>query len=426
MTIKEIKEKAGKLVATINEFRALADKGTLTSEQSANYDKALDEYDQIRKDLERDKRAAGLSMAPAPDEPGNVPGKVSAPGGQRQVTSETRSLALAGLIFRKLGESARITPQIQEAMTACAVDADGVRFRTLRRPVECRNMNGQVGADGGFLLPTITMTEIERAQLFYGSVRNVAAVLQTENGNTIDWPTVDDTSNEGELVSEGGATSTANVTVARKRWNAYTLRSKVVKISFELVQDAPQNLEAVIMEIIGERLARGMNRYLTTGTGASQPYGIVTTATVGKTTASGTAIAADEIMDLLFSVDPAYRMNASWMMNDGIALAIRKLKGSGSGDYLWQPGLQLGQPDRLLGYPISYNNHMQATVATGTRTLLFGDMSKYKVREVSGIRTQVLNELYANTGEIGIQSFQRFDGNLLDAGTHPVKCMLQA
>ena len=114
------------------------------------------------------------------------------------------------------------------------------------------------------------------------------------------------------------------------------------------------------------------------------------------------------------------------MMNDGIALAVRKLKGSGSGDYLWQPGLQLGQPDRLLGYPISYNNHMQATVATATKTMLFGDFSKYKVREVAGVRTQVLNELYANTGEIGIQSFQRFDGNILNAGVAPIKHMLQA
>ena len=153
---------------------------------------------------------------------------------------------------------------------------------------------------------------------------------------------------------------------------------------------------------------------------------MVTASTLGKTTASATAIAADEVLDLLFSVDPAYRMNASFMVNDGIALAVRKLKGSGSGDYLWQPGLQLGQPDRLLGYPISYNNHMQATVATATKTMLFGDFSKYKVREVAGVRTQVLNELYANTGEIGIQSFQRFDGNILNAGVAPIKHMLQA
>ena len=425
MTIKEMREKLGSIAAEIRSQADASNGRAQTPEERTAWDKANADYDNLRASIDREERAAGLSIV-APPAAASVPGSQSAPGAARIVNSETRSLALAGLIFRKLGESGRITPQIQESMTACGVDADGVRFRTLRRPCEVRNMNGQVGADGGFLLPTITMTEIERAQLFYGSVRNVSAVLQTENGNTIDWPTVDDTSNEGELVSEGGTTSTGNVTVARKRWNAYTLRSKVVKLSFELVQDAPQNLEAVIMEIIGERLARGMNRYLTTGTGASQPYGVVTASTLGKTTASATAIAADEVLDLLFSVDPAYRMNASFMVNDGIALAVRKLKGSGSGDYLWQPGLQLGQPDRLLGYPISYNNHMQATVATATKTMLFGDFSKYKVREVAGVRTQVLNELYANTGEIGIQSFQRFDGNILNAGVAPIKHMLQA
>ena len=425
MTIKEIREKAGVLHDAIADFRKLADKGTLTAEQTANYDKALDEYTELRKDLDRESRAAGLSLVPAAAA-APAPGSQTAPGAPVVITSETRSLALAGVICQRANRADAITEPMRQAMTACHADAQGVTLRGARRPMELRTMNTQTGSAGGFLIPTDTMTEIERAMLFFGSVRNVASLITTPNGNPLEWPTVDDTSNRGRLLGEGATVTNTNVTIGKKRWDAYTLSSDVVKLSFQLAQDAPQNIEAFINDIIGERLARGENYYLTVGTGASQPYGIVPASTLGKTTASATAIAADEVLDLLFSVDPAYRSAATWMMNDGIALAIRKLKGSGSGDYLWQPGLQNGQPDRLLGYAISYNNDMQATVATATKTMLFGDMSRYKVREVSGIRYQVLNELYAATGEIGIQAFLRFDGNLLDAGTHPVKHMLQA
>ena len=113
------------------------------------------------------------------------------------------------------------------------------------------------------------------------------------------------------------------------------------------------------------------------------------------------------------------------MFHDGIALSIRLLK-DGNGQYMWQPGLQAGVPDRLAGYPYTVNQHMQATLATATRTMAFGQFSKYKIRDVGSVRLKRLDERFADSDQVAFVAFSRHDGNLLNAGTNPVKCMLQA
>jgi HK97 family phage major capsid protein len=177
--------------------------------------------------------------------------------------------------------------------------------------------------------------------------------------------------------------------------------------------------------MLGERLGRITNTKYTTGSGASTPRGIVTAASSGVTAASGTQIAADELIGLVHSIDPAYRNGAGFMMHDNIVLHLRKLK-DGNGEYMWQSGLRDGAPDRLLGYGITINQDMQSSVATGTKTVLFGQLSKYKIRRVNGMRLYRLQERYRDTDQDGFIAFIREDGNLLNAGTAPVKYLVQA
>jgi HK97 family phage major capsid protein len=139
-----------------------------------------------------------------------------------------------------------------------------------------------------------------------------------------------------------------------------------------------------------------------------------------------TAIISDEVIDLIHSVDPAYRPNASFMMHDVVLAAIRKLKEQTTNAYIWQPGLQAGVPDRLLGYRYTVNQSMSSTFTTGQKLVLFGDLSKYLIRDVSTIRLVRLEERYADTDQIAFIAFMRTDGNLLDAGTRPVKWLALA
>jgi HK97 family phage major capsid protein len=69
---------------------------------------------------------------------------------------------------------------------------------------------------------------------------------------------------------------------------------------------------------------------------------------------------------------------------------------------------------------------MSATFTTGQKLMLFGDLSKYLIRDVSSIRLVRLEERYADLDQIAFIAFMRSDGNLLDAGTRPVKWLALA
>jgi HK97 family phage major capsid protein len=237
------------------------------------------------------------------------------------------------------------------------------------------------------------------------------------------WPTADDTTNEGEMIGENpSSANTADPTFAAVRWNAYEFGSKAVKVPVRLLEDAPTTFAQTLGEMLGTRLGRAKNRKFTTGTGISQPKGIVTCATLGKTAASATALTADEVIEFQHSVDPAYRdqPGAGFMAHDSILLQIRLLK-AGDGHYIWQSGLVQAMPDMLLNKPVTVNQHMDSALAASNKIMLFGQLTKYKVRRVRDVVILRLKERGAELRQEWFLAFQRADGNLLDAGTAPIK-----
>ncbi len=274
---------------------------------------------------------------------------------------------------------------------------------------------------GGYLIaPETLRTQLEINMLAYGGVRQVAETIRTASGEPLSWPTADDTTNTGVQLGEGitiGSTS-VDPSLAKVFWSAYKFSSKVIFVPYELLQDSVFNLPSLLGQMLGERLGRITNTKFTTGTGAATCKGIVTCATAFS--ASTTAIVADDLIALQHAIDPAYRTGGSFMMHDSIVLAIRKLK-DGQSQYLWQSGLRDNVPDRLLGWGITINQDMDSTTASGKKSVLGGQLSKYKIRTVGDVRMYRLEERYRDTDQDGFIAFTREDGNLLTAGTAPVK-----
>lgn len=291
-----------------------------------------------------------------------------------------------------------------------------------------RDLNVATGANGLYTIPTGFVNRLEMAMLWYGPMLRYAEVMRTESGNDLPWPTVNDTGNEGALLAEATSIgSSVDPTFAQTTLKAFKFSSKLVLVSDEILEDSGFNLDAILPNMLGERLGRIQNKKATIGAGTTEPKGIVVESTLGKTAASATAIADTELLDLVHSVDVAYRdqPGVGFMMNDGILLAIRKLKDS-EGQFIFQSGLQLGVPDRLLGYQVAVNNHMAATVAASAKTILFGKLDSYKIRQVKGVRIKRLVERYADTDQVGFVAFLRMDGRLINAGGNPVKHLIQA
>ena len=192
-------------------------------------------------------------------------------------------------------------------------------------------------------------------------------------------------------------------------------------VSLQLLQDSAFDLNSFLVDKLGTRIARITNRHFTVGTGSGQPNGLVTASTTGQTGASGqtASIIYDDLVELEHSVDPAYRAKAKFMFHDQTLKTLKKLK-DGYGRPLWLPGIAVKEPDTINGYGYAVNQHMP-TMAADAKSVVFGDLKSYFIRRVNNPIVMRLAERYADAGQVGFIVWQRFDGTLVDAGTHPVK-----
>ncbi len=272
---------------------------------------------------------------------------------------------------------------------------------------------------GGHLVDTGFFDELMTSMKAYGPMLNpgVTRQITTGTGNSLEWPTMDDTTNKGSLLAENTQDSDSNLTFGQKQLDAYKYTSGIFRVSEELLQDSVVNVEQIVREAMAERIGRIVNEHLTTGDGSAKPNGIVNAASAGVTAVSGTLIDADELIDLYHSVDPAYRAsgNVAWMFNDQTLKAVRKLK-DGDGNYLWQaPDLRSGEPGSFLGQSYAINQDM-ADIGLSATPIIFGDMSRYVVRRVREFAIRRLVERYADFYQVGFVGFGRFDGELIDTG----------
>jgi HK97 family phage major capsid protein len=299
-------------------------------------------------------------------------------------------------------------------------------FRRVRANFRAAQSVG-VGGEGGFTTFETFTSNLERAMLWYGPMLQLADVIRTADANPLHWPTANDTSNKGRQIGEAAAVAASEIAFQRRSWGAFKFTSDEILVSFELLRDSAINLAQLVSDMLGERLGRILNERFTIGTGAGTARGVVVAAPTGKTTASATAITADELLDLQYSVDRAYRDNpaSAYMFHDNVLLAIRKLK-DGEGNYHWSPGLQAGEPGSLFNRPVHVNNDMASSIATGAFTGLFGDFSKYKARMVAQVRIYRLLERHRENDQDAFLAFVEADGDLLDAGGNPVKRLEQA
>jgi HK97 family phage major capsid protein len=308
------------------------------------------------------------------------------------------------------------------------------RFRssgpTVGAPIFETRASNVKGTDnlGGYAVPQGFFPSLERAMLNFAGILNVAEVIRTLDGRTMPWPTSNDTGNTGAMIGESTAVAEQTVPFSVVNFKAWKAQSKLVRVSTELLRDNGVDLAGQLGAILGERLGRILNTKCTVGAGTTEPTGIVTAASLGNTTASSTAITMDEIIELVHSVDVSYRSaayNCGFMLSDTVAKYLRKLKDS-DGRYLWQDSPIFGQPATLLGWPVTINNAMSASIATTEKTVLFGALAKFRIRIVNDVRIRRLVERYADYDEEGFLGFIEFDSNLVDGGGGAIKYLAQA
>lgn len=403
------RSKLDEITATTPEDRA--------AEINGEFDRMMADFDRLQGQIDRAEKLEALDRSlnrPDPRRPqGNAEGRGTDEGNQPTYRDAFHAY------LRSQGNVAEMSPEERA---------------TLRQGYQAPEQRAQTttAAAGGYTVPTELAGFITRSMLMWGPMydENITTQIVTSGGNTIYLPTVNDTTGaqmavvkhtEGTTLTDDGG---ADVVFAQKQLDAYPFNTEWLRVSKELVDDSVFNVEALLGDLLGERLGRRANTELTTGDGSGDPNGIVTASALGKTAAGTAAVTADELIDLIHSVDPAYRMGpkVAFMFNDSTLAAISKLK-DGDGNYLLNMGnFTNAIPGTIRGYRYHVNQAM-ASLGTGLKPIIFGDLGKYFVRKVGAPMIGAIQDKDFWPG-FGIAGYIRFDGELSD--TAAVKHLINA
>ena len=381
MNIVEMREKRTKLWATMEGFLDTHrnDMGVLSTEDDAVYANMEKEFEalsnEIRRQERRDAHEAELSKPinrPITEKPADAP-KADGVGRASNAYKEDFGLHLRGkaLVHNVLST----TPD----------------------------------EDGGFLVPLEFERDIVKALDEENIIRRLAKVVTTYHERKIP---VALGHSVAQWTTENSAYTESNPTFGQKQIDAYKL-TDLCRVSVELLKDSTFDIEAYLRQEFARAFGIAEEEAFCVGNGTTQPTGIFTEngGTVGVTAASATAITVDEIISLVHALKAPYRKNAKFLMNDATVALLRKLKDQ-NGQYLWQPSVQAGVPDRLLGYEI-YTSPYVPVAQAGALAIAFGDFKNYWIGDRAGRTVQRLNELYATNGQIGYVATERVDGKVI-------------
>ncbi len=384
--IQAMREKIATLAALANKL--LADKGdqTWTKEEQVTFDNYTTEIESLKNQVRATEKMRDL-------EADNFFNADGAPAGKKDGAMTIDALTAVALYMR-FGNN--VSPE---------------------QAIEIRNaMSTTMPAEGGYTVPSEVATMVIAKLKAFGGMREVAEIIPTDSGNPLSFPTNDGTGEVGEIVGENAAAATGETTFGTVSLNVFKYSSKKIALPIELIQDSAIDVVAFVVDRLAERIARIQNTHFTVGAGTTLPDGIIPRSGVGKTGLTGQTLSVlyDDLVDLKHSVNRAYRGKAKFMMNDLSVSVVSKIKDT-TGRPVWVPAVTEGAPDMLLGHPVVTNDDM-AVMAANAKSIAFGDLSQYKIRDVKNSTSirRFDDSAFALLGQVGFCGWQRSGGNLID------------
>lgn len=287
------------------------------------------------------------------------------------------------------------------------------RFNPTTGRVEVRDLSVGTATAGGDTVPQDFVGRLYEHMIEVSAIRRAGAtVLVTNNGQDLPVPKTTAHSSSASIVTEGAQISESDPTFDQVTLQAFKY-AQIIQVTNELLTDTGVDLTGYLARQGGRALGNGAGAHFVTGTGSSQPNGIVTAATVGVTGATGNSgePTADELIDLWSAVIPEYRQRGTWMMNSSTWGKVRKLKDSNN-NYLIGPIGASGELT-LLGRPVVLDPNV-ADTATSAKSVVFGDISAYYIRDVAGVRIERSDDFAFDFDLATFRFILRTDGDLID------------
>lgn len=382
--ILELREKRAKAWEAAKNFldSKRGTDGLLSAEDTATYDKMEADVVALGREIERLERQANIDAELARPTSNPITNQPGAAHGDEPKTGRA-----------------------SEAYRTDMLKAIRSNFRNISNVLQ-----EGVDADGGYLVPTEydrrLIEGLEEENIF----RQLGTTITTSGERKIN---IAGTKPAAAWIDEGEALTFGDAKFSQINLDAHKLHV-AVKVTEELLYDNAFGLEDYLLRQFSKALGNAEEDAFLNGDGSGKPLGIFAAtggAEVGVTAASATAITADEIINLVYSLKRPYRKNAKFIMNDQTISLLRKLK-DGNQAYLWQPSVQAGEPDRLFGYEVLTSPYVP-TVEAGKPVIAFGDFSYYNIGDRGTRSFAELKELFAGNGMIGFVAKERVDGKLV-------------
>lgn len=259
-----------------------------------------------------------------------------------------------------------------------------------------------VDADGGYLVPEEYDHRLIQKMEGANIMRHLGHVITTSGEHKIN---IAATKPAAAWIEEGGALTFGDATFDQILLDAHKLHV-AIKVTEELLYDNAFGLENYIIDEFGKALANAEEDAFLNGSGVGQPLGLFAETGGGTVAKTVTTLTADDIVNLIYALKRGYRKDASFIVNDQTIAQIRIFKDN-NGAYMWQPSLQQGEPDKLLGYPVHTSQFAPVDA------IAFGDYSYYNIGDRGTRSFKQLTELFAGNGMIGYVAKERVDGKLI-------------
>lgn len=367
--------------------------GEMTGDEMERWEKAVNDADKLQKQIELLKKEdAGRAWAEGVKDVLKIAGKS---------VSEIEKDTAERKAFDKFLRGGQSVLGAQDLASLKAYQAD------------------DMGGGGFFVMPMELSNQFLTLMKDLVFIRMYGTVLSVTNADSIGVPTIDTDPSDDDWTTELRTGSEEGTTKAGGRVMKPNPFAKRLKLSRTLIRKAPQ-FEELFLDRMAYKVQVTEEKAFLTGDGSQKPLGLFTASNNGISTnrdvvaAGAAAITADDLLSVYFKLKAQYRRNARWVVNRTVLQAIRKLKDSNN-NYIWSTGLGPGQgfdglAPTLMGLPYCESEYAPGSITSTNYTAILGDLSFYWIADALDTTVQVLDQLYAETNQMGYILRKETDG----------------
>ncbi len=405
--LKKLHEERGEAVGVVEKLRDIMNERSLSGEEEQKWDDATSAITDIDLRMQKIEQGNEYLKGGYRSKEGDLTGDNIAPNAKKDDECRTNHFD----IFMKRSIGMNLTDAEQRVANEVLTSRDSLNIDEMhQRAITTAN------GSGAAFVPTTFASSFHKALETVSNMRPHVTVFTTTDGRKMILPTASDLGNTGAWMDENTVIPTAvDPSLGSLELNAFALTSGWFKITHEMIRDSAFDIQSFIAQLAGERIGRSELDAFTNGDGDKKPTGILNAITLQQETALQNALSFDDIFDLMYVVDEAYRLNGKFMMNDKIMKDVRKLKDS-QGRYLLDHSTKLGEPDSILTKPVITNSKMNNEYGASKTLLTFGDLTSYKVRDVSDMTLNVSLSKFEDYNAVGVRLIKSLDGKLVNAG----------